>query len=372
MKAERLASLDAFRGFTVAGMILVNNPGSWTAAYPQLLHAPWHGWTFTDFIFPFFLFIVGVSMVYSFAVRIAKGDSTGELMKQVIRRSAIIFAIGFFLNFFPNFNLSTVRIPGVLQRIAVCYLLGSVIVLNTTWRGQAWWLAGLLVFYYAAMTYIPVPDIGVGVLDPGRNLSAYLDQFVLTGHMWVSTKTWDPEGLFSTIPAIGTTLCGVLTGHLLLSSYTRSEKAMIMIGYGIAGLVIGHVMSWFMPINKSLWTSSYVVFMAGWALIFLAVFYYVMDIRGWTIWAKPFTVYGLNALIVFAGSGLVAKIMGLIKITVDPITGRQVGLKTFLFDNYFAPFADPLNASLLYAIAFNVVFLGIAWGMHYKKWYVKI
>ncbi len=372
MKAERLASLDAFRGFTVAGMILVNNPGSWSSAYPQLLHAPWHGWTFTDFIFPFFLFIVGVSMMYSFAVRKSKGDSNSELIKQVVRRAAIIFGIGLFLNLFPYFNFSSVRIPGVLQRIGVCYLLGSLIVLNTTWRSQVLWLVGILIFYYATMMFIPVPGIGVGVLEPGKNLAAYLDQFILSGHMWVSTKTWDPEGLFSTIPAIGTTLCGVLTGQLLLSSYSRKEKAMIMLGFGIAGLVVGNVMGWFMPINKSLWTSSYVVFMAGWALVFLSAFYYIMDIRNYTTWAKPFTVYGLNALIVFAGSGLVAKIMNLIKVGVDPITGKDVALKTFLYNAYFAPVADPINASLLFAIAFNLVFLGIAWGMHYKKWYVKI
>ena len=218
----RLISLDAFRGITIAGMILVNNPGSWSTVYSPLLHAPWHGWTPTDFIFPFFLFIVGVAMTFSFAKQLER-SSRKDIYLKIVRRSLILFGLGMFLALFPFFNFSTVRIPGVLQRIAVCYFFASIIFLNTDLKQQAWICGGLLLFYWAIMALIPVPEYGAGDLSTEGNLAAFVDAALLKGHIW--KENWDPEGILSTIPAIATTLTGVLTGHLLRMEIDKRDIA---------------------------------------------------------------------------------------------------------------------------------------------------
>ncbi|MBP6673246.1 MAG: DUF5009 domain-containing protein [Bacteroidetes bacterium] len=272
MKPERLVSLDAFRGFTIAGMILVNNPGSWGNIYPQLAHAAWNGWTFTDFIFPFFLWIVGVSMTFSFAVRKTKGDDNTKLLLGVLRRSAIMFGLGLFLTGFPfgllwghHLDWATIRIPGVLQRIAICYLISSMIYLNTSMRGVILSIGALFVTYWLFMFYYPVPEIGAGMFEKGKNFAAYIDSMFLSGHMWSATRTWDPEGLFSTLPAIATSLIGAITGdYLRQSPQEKTEKSVWMFVFGSGFLLIGAILDMWMPINKSLWTVSYTLFMAGW------------------------------------------------------------------------------------------------------------
>ena len=221
----RLLSLDFFRGSTILAMILVNNPGSWSHVYPPLLHAKWHGWTFTDLIFPFFLFIIGVAIVYAFSKRISSGAPKIDLYKKIIRRTLIIFALGLFLSGFPYFDFSTIRIMGVLQRIAICYLVASIIYLHTDWKGQLGWAIGLMLAYWAMMEWIPVPGVGPGSYEKGANFAAYIDSMFLEGHMWSVSKTWDPEGIISTIPAISTTLFGVLTGHWMRSDKNPIEKA---------------------------------------------------------------------------------------------------------------------------------------------------
>ncbi|MBI4876727.1 MAG: DUF1624 domain-containing protein, partial [Acidobacteria bacterium] len=208
----RLESLDVFRGATIAAMILVNNPGSWSAVYSPLLHAGWHGWTPTDLIFPFFLWISGVAMTLSFAKRMERGDGRRRLFLHTLRRAAAIFGVGLFLNAFPYFDLATLRIPGVLQRIAVCYLIAAAIFLTTKLRGQAIAILSLLGVYWAVMKWIPVPGYGAGVLEKHGNFAQWIDSLVLSGHMWSATKTWDPEGIVSTLPSIATVLFGVLCG----------------------------------------------------------------------------------------------------------------------------------------------------------------
>ena len=207
---DRLVSLDVFRGATMASMILVNNPGLWTAAYAPLLHVPWHGWTFTDLIFPSFLWIVGLAMTLSFARRVARGENRSRLLLHAGRRALILFAVGLFLGGFPFFHLATLRIPGVLQRIAVCYLAAAAIFLFTRVRGQIAWTAALLAGYWALLAWAPVPGHGAGKLEPVGNIAQHIDNLLLAGHMWSRTKVWDPEGILSTIPAIATTLLGVL------------------------------------------------------------------------------------------------------------------------------------------------------------------
>ena len=369
-KSERLISLDAFRGITIAGMILVNNPGSWTYVYPQLRHSNWHGVTFTDLIFPFFLFIVGVAMTLSMPKRLEAGASKRSMMLLVTRRTLIIFALGMFLSGFPYFDLSTIRIPGVLQRIALCYFFTSIIVLNTKWKGQAYWAAGLLAFYWLAMNLIPVPGFGAGDLSPEGNFAAFIDQKLLTGHMWSQTKTWDPEGLFSTIPAIATTLTGVLTGWWLKADKTKIEKTVWMLIAGNLGLFLGWIMDMWFPWNKAIWTSSYVVYTTGFALIFLAFCYWSVEVMNWRKWTRPFVLYGMNSIAVFVLSGIVARITFLIKFTNPDQTTSN--LQQVLYHAIYTSWLPPTGASLAWAISYISGFLLLMWLMDKKNLYIKI
>jgi len=363
---KRLVSLDAFRGITIAGMILVNNPGSWSTVYAPLLHAPWHGWTPTDFIFPFFLFIVGVSMAFSLP-RQQEKLPTAQLYRKIGRRTLILFGLGLFLAAFPFFKLDTIRIPGVLQRIAVVYLCASVIVLHTGIRGQVGWFAGLLLGYWAAMTLIPVPGYGAGDLSVEGNLAAFVDSNLLSGHMW--KKTWDPEGVLSTIPAIATTLSGVLTGHFLK---TKNERATIAGWLFIAGwlaVLAGLFWAILFPLNKALWTSSYVVFTTGAALQFLAFCYFLIDVKGIKKWAKPAIVYGMNAITVFVLSGILARILIYTKV---PSGSESISLKSWIYNNLFLSWADPINASLAFALANVLFWLAAMWFLYNRKIFIKI
>ena len=376
--AQRLVSLDAFRGATIAAMLLVNNPGSWKDVHAPLLHAPWHGWTPTDWIFPFFLWIVGVSLTFSFARRVEEGADRGKLFAHVLRRSAIIFAFGMLLATFPfgllgaTFDPATVRIPGVLQRIAVCYLVASAVFLRTTWRGQAVWAAGLLLGYWVLLLLVPVPGYGAGVLEPQGNLAWWIDSRLLAGHTWRGAPApgFDPEGILSTLPAIATTLLGVLTGHLLRGPETTEMKTIRLLGGGVALLAVGALWGLVFPINKNLWTSSYTVFMAGWSMVWLGGFYWLIDVKGWRRWATPFVIYGMNAIVLFVLAGLVGRLLTLIKWT--GADDKAVTLKGWLYQTLFTPYLSPVNASLAFALSFVAVFFVLGWAMWRKKWFVKI
>jgi len=379
---QRLVSLDAFRGFTIAAMVLVNNPGDWGHLYSPLAHAKWNGWTFTDWIFPFFLFICGVSMTFSLGRRAEGGDDRPQLLRQLCKRAALIFLIGLALNLMPNFNFATVRIPGVLQRIALCTLLAAPIVVYFNWRQQCVWIAALLGVYSVLMLWVPVPDaegrIAAGMLEPGRDFGAYIDRLLLDGHLWVQSKTWDPEGLVSTLPALATQLFGVLTGHWLLSAHAKAAKTAWMMLAGLLFLWTGAIIdATVMPINKSLWTVSYSIFMAGWALLMFAGCYWLIDAndspavrdRSQRL-LRPFTIYGMNALFIFALSGFIAKMLGFIKFAQDG--GGTVSLKGALYAPLQSLPIAPVNASLLFAILFNLAMFAVAWFMWKKKWFVKV
>jgi predicted acyltransferase len=377
---QRLASLDAFRGFAIAGMVLVNNPGDWNHLYSQLAHAKWDGWTFTDWIFPFFLFISGVSMTLSLGRR-GTGADKPQLMAILARRAAVIFLVGLLLNLVPAFNLATVRIPGVLQRIALCTLLAAPIVLWCGWRAQAAWIAALLAIYSVLMLVVPVPDVNgivaAGRLEPGRDFGAYIDRALLGGHLWSQSKTWDPEGLVSTLPAIGTLLFGVLTGHLLASRLAAVEKTVWMLLSGLALLWLGAVLDvLLMPINKSLWTPSYAIFMAGWALLVFGAFHWLMDAapqaalrhaarRGF----QPLVIYGMNALFIFALSGFVVKMLYFFKLT--QADGSKLSLRGWMYQPFQALPLAPEQASLLWALSFNAAMFAVAWWMWRRRWFVK-
>jgi predicted acyltransferase len=356
----------------------VNNPGSWAHVYAPLAHAPWHGWTPTDMIFPFFLWVVGVAMTLSFARRMEQGADRGALLRHVAGRAAILVGLGWLLAAFPfgllpahDFSLARLRLPGVLQRIGLCYFFAAAIYLRTGWRGQLGWTAGLLLGYWALLEWVPVPGYGPGVLEPQGNLAWWVDSHLLAGHTWRGAPApgFDPEGILSTIPAIATVLLGALTGHGLRSRSGAAASGRLLAGG--AGLIAAAA-AWGLvfPINKNLWTSSYAVFMAGWAMVLLAGGHWLMDVRGWRGWARPFTWYGLNALALFVLAGLAGRLLGLIQWTGPE--GAPVSLKAWLYARWFAPLASPLNASLLFAVAFVLVFLALAWVMARRQWIVKL
>jgi len=370
----RLVSLDVFRGITIAGMVLVNNPGTWSSIYWPLQHAEWHGWTPTDLVFPFFLFIVGVSITLAFGRRVEEGtgekESRRDLYLKVIKRSAIIFGLGLFLNGFPYFQLGTIRIAGVLQRIAICYLIASLIFLTTKIRTQFLIAVSLLIVYCIVMTRLAAPGYAPGDLTKEGSIASFVDRVLLGQHIWRQGKVYDPEGLLSTIPAVATTLFGILTGHWLRSERPRFEKVVGMFVAGAVCVALGWAWNPFFPINKALWTSSYVLFTAGLALQFLALCYWLIDIKGYRRWAWPFEVFGVNALALFVGSGLMVKLMGLIKL--DRGDGTQISSQGWVFRKFFLSWAAPINASLAYAIAFILLWLFLMWLLYRKRIYIKV
>jgi len=370
--STRLYSLDVFRGATIAAMILVNNPGN-DFAYAPLKHSEWNGWTPTDLIFPFFLFIVGVSLVLSFRSRVERGESKRTLMVHTLRRSAIIFLIGLFLNGFPYFHLATWRVAGVLQRIAIVYLVAALITSYAKTRGIALWICGLLIGYWVAMRFIPVPGLGMPgsdmpVLDPNANLAWYLDKHFLPGAMY--EKTRDPEGILSTFPAIATALLGVLTGEWLGKSMTAAKKVGAMLGCGAALIVVGQLWGVWFPINKKLWTSSFVLFTAGCALVCLAICYWITDVkqhRG--AWTKPFVIFGTNAIAAYALAEMVSSLLFSLRV---PLGRRVVTLQDYIYRGMFGGIAPRELGSLLYALAFVALcWLPIAW-MYRKRIFLKV
>ncbi|HXG94011.1 MAG TPA: heparan-alpha-glucosaminide N-acetyltransferase domain-containing protein [Blastocatellia bacterium] len=389
-KTERLVSLDVFRGITIAGMILVNNPGSWSYVYPPLEHAKWDGWTPTDLIFPFFLFIVGIAITLSLGGRIERGASRARMIPRILRRAVTLFALGLCLSGFPFYHFSTIRIPGVLQRIAVCYLFASIIFLFTSIRAQAAIATVLIAAYWMIMKLVPVPASYVeqviaksadpNVTDPSlyiaqnANIAAYVDNTLLHGHLWSQTKTWDPEGLLSTIPAIATALLGVLVGHWLKSSRSAKEKITGLILGGATGIVAGEIMNVWFPINKNLWTSSYAVFTAGMAMLFLALCYWLVDFKGYKRVAMPFVIYGMNAITVFVLSGVVARAMGLIKetTTLPDGTRTSISLWNYYYENLFTSWAGPMNGSLAFAIAFILLMFLPVWFLYRHRIFIKV
>jgi predicted acyltransferase len=363
----RLRSVDVFRGLTVAGMVIVNNPGDWNTVYAPLLHAEWHGWTPTDLIFPFFLFIVGVA--------IALSPASMNAMSGVMRRTAVIFGMGLFLAGFPFFNVNTWRIPGVLQRIALCYIAAVAVTRLTAPRSGdtrahlvrlAAAAGALSVGYAILMLWVPVPGGHAGDLSPAGNLGAWLDRTLLRGHLWRSE--WDPEGLLSTIPAVATTVLGVMAGLSYRAAASAAAWRRALVGGGLVCTLLGLMWSTSFPINKSLWTSSYVVFTGGLAALALAACSWWCDeaAQGWRRrTTEPFVALGRNAILLFVLSGLIGRLLGVVM--VDPVA--RVSLKTWIYSTAFAPLASPKNASLIFALTnLAVLYALLAW-LHRRRLY---
>lgn len=375
---QRLLSLDFFRGATVAAMILVNNPGDWGNIYAPLEHSPWNGCTPTDLIFPFFLFIVGVSIAYAMGSKKTDPALHQKTIFKALKRALVLFGLGLFLSLYPKIftspleALSVVRIPGVLQRIAVVFFISSLIFLKNSEKNIWRIFVGILVFYWAMMTFVPVPHVGYPNLEKETNLGAWLDRTILTeAHLWKSAKTWDPEGIFSTIPAIATGLFGVLVGiYLKRKDIEPATKIAWLFSAGIAAIGLGLLWDLEFPINKSLWTSSFVLYTGGMATIILALSYWIIDIQKYSGFTKPFVVYGVNAITVFFLSGLLPRTLNLIKMHMPD--GTETGLQVWLYKSFYVPHFSPINASLAWAITQITFWFLILWIMYKKKIIIKV
>ena len=397
---ERLLSLDVFRGMTIAGMLLVNDPGTWSAIYPPLEHATWNGWTPTDLIFPFFLFIAGVTTHLSLTSRRARGDDEAAIRQQIIRRGALIFLLGFLVNGFPYFTWGDIagvahptfiqrvidrlyhwRIMGVLQRIGLAYMFGALLSQGKTLKRQVATIVVLLFGYWFAMTILPVPDSGaMGQLvldDAPRTMAAWWDRllldwtrFGLGNHLWVSSLTWDPEGIFSTIPAIGTAMLGNLAGQWIGERRPLTDRINGLFAIGAIGMMVGLMWNWSFPINKSLWTSSYVVFCAGMACVALATIMWIVDVQNVRKWTKPFVIYGMNPMVAFVGSGVMARcIYSIFKVNYG---GKEIALQAAIYQSMFASWLEPVNASLAFAVTFVLFWFGILYVLYQKKIFFKV
>jgi predicted acyltransferase len=359
--------LDAFRGITIAGMILVNNPGSWKYVYPPLRHAEWHGWTPTDLVFPFFVFIVGVSISLALSRRIEEGVRKAGLYLKVFKRSVLIFALGILLHLIPRFNFTTLRIPGVLQRIALCYLFAALVFINSDTKGRIAAVFAALAGHYLIMKFIPVPGYGAGVWDYQGNLESYVDFKLLAGHLY--KPEFDPEGILSTLPAIGTAILGTLAGDWLRTSGRKLTKTAGLVAAGAGLVAAGLALHPYFPINKQLWTSTFVLFTAGAACLLLAVCYLLIDWLGFRRWATPFFVFGTNAIASYLGSSLMVKLLLLVKVSAG---GEKVGLLSWVYQHAFVPWAGNLNGSLAYAIAYVLLWLGLMTPLYRKKIFIKL
>jgi len=354
------------------GRVIVNNPGDWGNVYPPLLHAEWNGWTPTDLIFPYFLFIVGVSMTLS--------RSTLGGWGRILRRAATIAGLGLLLAAFPYFRLGTLRIPGVLMRIAVCYVAAAAVFRWTLPSGErddwrhglriALVSAFLVLAYWAAMVLLPWPGHVPGDLTPEGNLGAFIDRAVLgRAHLWRQLP-WDPEGIGSTPPALATTLLGILVGFWLRAKVPGGTRAGVLASAGVAGIALGLAWDLAFPVNKGLWTSSYVAFTGGAAALTLAACYWAIDVRGWRRWTTPFVILGVNAITLFVLSGAIAKTMGLIKVT-GGAAGKAVSLQAYLYSSLYAPLAAPKNASLLFALTHLAFLFVVLWVMYRKRIFLR-
>ncbi len=392
---ERLLSLDVFRGITIAGMLLVNDPGTWSAIFPPLEHAEWNGWTPTDLIFPFFLFIVGITTHLSLSARRGRGDNDSAIVKQILRRGIIIYLLGFAMAMFPfyqwgsidtlphatawdriMFRIEHVRILGVLPRIAIVYICAGLLTLKTTLRQQIVIIAGLLFGYWFVMTLIPVPGegtIGALLLDTkDRNLAAYLDRAILgKNHTWIGSVTFDPEGPLSTIPAIATAMLGVIAGRWI----AQREKPLLdriagLFAVGSLGMMIGLMWNWSFPINKNLWTSSYVVFTAGMACVSLATIMWIVDYYDVKWWTKPFVVFGVNPIVAFVGSGVMARLI----YTLWHVNyqGKSIAIQDAIYQLVFLPWLPPRVASLAFALSFVLLWYGILLVLYKRNIILKV
>ena len=369
-KKTRLVSLDVLRGITIAFMILVNNNGDGDHAYWALKHAQWNGFTPTDLVFPTFLFLMGTSIVFSTESRLARGSSKASLVGHTLFRSVVLFALGLIVNGFPSFPLGSLRIYGVLPRFAICYLICSLLyLLSRRVSDKVLLFIVALVGYWVLMRWVPVPGYGlpgrdIPLLDKDANLVAYLDRHIFPGRLYEGTR--DPEGLLSTLPAIGTVLAGMLTGSWLRSARSLQQKAVGILTAGVMGLLLGGAWNYWFPINKKLWTSSYVLFAAGWTLVLLAFCFWAIEIKKYQRGLWFWLVFGTNAITAYVFSELLQSTLYAVRVQ------GQSSLQRSLYLKFLPVFPSSPVASLVYSLCFVLVCWVPVYFLYRKKIFIKI
>ncbi|MBX2816417.1 MAG: DUF5009 domain-containing protein [Saprospiraceae bacterium] len=361
---DRLTSLDFFRGATIAGMIVVNDPGSWKHVYAPLKHAEWHGVTATDLVFPFFLFIVGVSIALSYTKQLALGREKGAMAKKAAKRAAIIFLLGMLLTLFPKFDFANLRLVGVLPRIALVFLACSLMFIYMSPKRMFWIGAGLLLFYWLVMMYIPLPGVGEVMLEPGQNMAAWIDGYITPGRMY--RTTWDPEGLFSTLPAIASGLSGIAVGLIWLRKETDvSARIMWMFTLGFVYFFIGNIWGWFFPMNKHIWTSSYVLHTSGLAAMGFAASIVIIDVMKIKTGTKMFVVFGLNAIAAYVLHGLLFKVARI-------FTGEGPTVGAQFTELMMGAGLEPKLASLSWALLYLAICYVPIYALYRKGVFIKV
>lgn len=360
---KRLISLDFFRGLTIIGMIIVNTPGSHTYVFPPLEHAEWNGITPTDYIFPFFIYIVGVSIVLAYTKYLSKGRERGEMVPKIIKRSLIIFGLGLFLNLFPNFDFANIRIPGVLQRIAIVFFTCSLLFLFTSKRTQWWVTGGLLVGYWLIIALVPHPEYGLSLTEPGKTIAGWIDYSIIPGTLYQGT--WDPEGLMSTLPAIASGITGMIAGYLIISDRSRERKVIGLMVGGLVAFTLGSMWSWAFPLNKNLWTSSYVLYTSGLASMVLGACYYWIDLLDRSKGTFTGVVFGTNAITAYVISGILPVVThthwlgGSSLRSIFMTGGTSVGLNPYLVSFLWAVFFCFLCYIPVYYLYKNKIFIKV-------------
>ncbi len=360
---SRLISLDALRGLTIAAMILVNSPGSWSHIYAPFEHKPWNGITPTDLIFPFFLFIVGVSIVLAYGRGLKPGTTRKDAVRKILWRALKIFIVGILLNLYPWFNFEELRVAGVLQRIAIVFAACGLAFLYLDFTKQVILGVILLIGYWVVMTLLPTPGYGQPMLEPGANLAAWVDSWPLPGRMW--QQTWDPEGLFSTIPAIATGISGMVAGKLLICEHALEKKIKLLLLGGLISLAVGYLWSLHFPLNKNLWTSSYVLVTSGYATVVLSIFMYLIDKKGNEKIARPFVIFGSNAITVYVLAWVAAFLF-------DSVNIGGSSIQTHFMDLFINQGFEPKLASLSYAFLYIALMYVPAWLLYRKKIFIKL
>ncbi len=363
LPTNRVISLDALRGLTIALMIVVNYPGSEDFVFFTLRHTVWNGLSLTDEVAPFFLFIVGVSIVYAFSKRLNDGSPRGKLYRKIIVRAIKIFAVGMFLNLMPDFDFHHIRWTGTLHRIAIVYLVCGIIYLNTNWKQQAWIAAILLIAYWLTLTCIPTPGFGRVMLEPGENIVAWVDNQWLPGVMW--RGTWDPESILTTVTSVVSGLTGMLAGRLMQSDYSPNEKVNILMVSGVFSALLGYFWGLAFPVNENLWTSSFVLVTSGFAALLFGAIYYLVDIKGYRRGTQPFIIFGSNAITIY----FLADVWALLfyEMKCNGITLNQQAVDAMTRAGIDAKFA-----SLLYALFFVCINFIPAWLLYRKKIFIKL
>jgi predicted acyltransferase len=380
-KGKRLVSLDVFRGLTIAAMILVTDPGIYSAVYRPLLHSPWNGWTPTDMIFPSFLFISGVAMTFSFAARTARGESRPRIAGHLAWRAVLLIAIGLVLNGFPYFHLHSLRIPGILQRIAVCYLAGGLLYLACARKKPRvrvsiilCLILAILAGYWSLLKFVSVPGFGPGRLDSLGSLPAYIDRAIFgTNHIWAYGLTpgygvtYDPEGVLSTPAALTNLLAGILIGEWLRTKSSPARKALAILVIGAVLFSAGRLLDPLMPINKRIYTPSFAVLSIGFALIALAICFWIVDICRWRRWTPPALVFGTNAILAFGLSTVITSLFDVIRVGIGRLSIHAWG-----YTHLFLPWLSPVNASLVYAITIVLLNLALVWPLYHHRIFLRV